>query len=68
MSRVQKDVDGMILESQCDHIDMEQEHRDDILLGDFELILQKLEERGQKNNIFKFKEMQLLRTKHNKQV
>ena len=58
--------DGVVAE--CEHPDMEQEHRDDILRGDFEAILEKLEVRGQKNNIFKFKEMQELRTKHNKDV
>ena len=50
------------------HGGIEQEHQNDIREGDFEAILRKLEERGAKNNIFKYKEMQKLRAVRNKRV
>lgn len=40
-----------------EHGGIQQEHQNDIREGDFEAILSKLEDRGQKNNIFKYKEM-----------
>ena len=48
--------------------DRNKEDEEDILNGDFEAILKKLEDKGAGASIFKYKEMAKLRTQRNRRV
>ena len=61
--------DGSSEEHTLDEAELVQkEHENDIRMGQLDQILLRLEQKGMKNNIFKYKEMQQLRAKRSTKV